>query len=169
MAEHEQLERKHGKPMRIGREGMEPLPEDGLDTFETHVFPNNISFVQHNILSESSLDKEASFDIILALSVSKWIHLNWGDEGIKKFFLKIHRLLKPDGCFILEPQEFKGYKRRKFLSPNIKQNYENIKLKPNDFINYLTKEVGFRSFEALAPPSGVNALGFKRNIYKLIK
>lgn len=37
----------------------------------------------------------ASYDTVLALSVTKWIHLNSGDEGIKRTFRKIYEFLKP--------------------------------------------------------------------------
>lgn len=30
-----------------------------------------------------------------SLSVSKWIHLNWGDDGIIKLFFKVWKLLEP--------------------------------------------------------------------------
>jgi len=33
------------------------------------------------------------YDVILALSISKWIHLNWGDEGIKRFFKRTFKNL----------------------------------------------------------------------------
>ncbi|KAL9998540.1 putative RNA methyltransferase bin3, bin3-type S-adenosyl-L-methionine binding protein [Helianthus debilis subsp. tardiflorus] len=53
----------------------------------------------------SSFSKRVDF----SLSVSKWIHLNWGDEGLITLFSKVWRLLKPGGIFILEPQPWKSY------------------------------------------------------------
>lgn len=50
-------------------------------------------------------------DAIMCLSVTKWIHLNWGDDGIKKLFRKVHQLLLPGGMFILEPQPWTSYRK----------------------------------------------------------
>lgn len=52
----------------------------------------------------------------MALSVTKWIHLNWGDIGIKRFFKKVYRHLKPGGKFIVEPQPFSSYSKKKKLT-----------------------------------------------------
>jgi 7SK snRNA methylphosphate capping enzyme len=48
--------------------------------------------------------------------VVKWIHLNWGDEGLLRFFTKVYRTLKPGGLFILEPQPWKSYRNNRGVS-----------------------------------------------------
>ena len=53
------------------------------------------------------------YDVILGLSLTKWIHLNWGDEGIKRFFRKVYLHLRPGGKFIVEPQPFASYTKKK--------------------------------------------------------
>ena len=52
------------------------------------------------------------YDVILALSITKWIHLNWGDVGMKRFFRRVHRHLRPGGRLILEPQAYTTYYKR---------------------------------------------------------
>lgn len=63
-----------------------------------------------------AVSQTPEYDVILALSLSKWIHLNWGDDGIKRFFKKVYHHLRPGGKFILEPQPFKCYSKKKKIT-----------------------------------------------------
>lgn len=69
----------------------------------------------------SSEHTPQSLDTILCLSVTKWVHLNQGDEGLKRLFAKVKEALVPGGWFILEPQPWKSYKqaRRKQVGHDI--------------------------------------------------
>jgi 7SK snRNA methylphosphate capping enzyme len=51
-----------------------------------------------------------------SLSVTKWVQLNWGDDGIRRLFARIHALLRPGGRLVLEPQAYATYYRRSRLS-----------------------------------------------------
>lgn len=97
------------------------------------------------------------FDTIVAFSLTKWIHLNWGDAGLKRFFKRVYRQLRPGGRFILEPQSIRGYKNRAKMLPEMETNYKSIKLLPENFPNFLLS-IGFVHFEALDTPL-VRALG----------
>jgi 7SK snRNA methylphosphate capping enzyme len=63
--------------------------------------------------------QEPEYDVILALSLTKWIHLNWGDEGMKRFFRKVYLHLRPGGVFIVEPQPFTSYSKKKNVSVRV--------------------------------------------------
>lgn len=47
--------------------------------------------------------------LIIRFSVSKWIHLNSGDQGLKHFFHRVHSVLNSRGTFVLEPQPWDSY------------------------------------------------------------
>ncbi|XP_041863846.1 7SK snRNA methylphosphate capping enzyme-like [Melanotaenia boesemani] len=130
-------------------------------------FPSNVSFIKANYVLESDnllLTQRPEYDVILCLSVTKWVHLNWGDSGLKRLFKRVYNHLRPGGMFILEPQPWESYVRRKKLTDNINRNFKSIRLKPEQFSSYLTTEVGFTRFEHLGAPK-CSARGFQRPIY----
>lgn len=95
------------------------------------------------------------FDIILMMSVTKWIHLNWGDEGLKRVFVNAYAALAPGGALIIEPQPWRSYKQafrknKHDVPAEWKSHYGSIKLKPDMFESYLKSVVGFRTIQRLA-------------------
>ncbi|CDW52738.1 7SK snRNA methylphosphate capping enzyme [Trichuris trichiura] len=119
-------------------------------------FPNNLSFKQSNYVLESDvfLDQvRPEYDTIIAFSITKWVHLNWGDDGLKRFFKRVYRNLKPGGRFLLEPQPFSSYKKRKAICPEMLENYNKISFHPDHFDQYLkSEEVGFVSSTTVGIP-----------------
>jgi 7SK snRNA methylphosphate capping enzyme len=99
-----------------------------------------------------------------SFSVTKWIHLFHGDDGIKTLFARIFAMLTPGGRFIFEPQPWKSYHKRKFTSEVTAANYDAIQLRPKDFSGYLMDSVGFRSCEFLQVCQ-TSAKGFRRPVY----
>lgn len=117
--------------------GFRAPPPPAEDESTPAVFPHNVSFFSADWVNEPiPQDDEAGYDLILAyvpcsqphrtvgqhlplsdlarwlhrLSISKWIHLNGRDEGLRRFFRKVFDTLRPGGRFVLEPQAWKGYK-----------------------------------------------------------
>lgn len=82
-------------------------------------FPDNVYFKSLNyaVTDESQMasDKQ-QYDLILCLSITKWIHLNFGDVGLKMTFRRMFNQLRPGGKLILEAQNWASYKKRKKLS-----------------------------------------------------
>jgi hypothetical protein len=135
----------------------------------------------------TELPIRGKYGVVLALSVTKWIQLNWGDEGLLKFFDRIKSVLSLGGMLILEPQPYSSYlkKKAKDITPAHKNNFNAMKLLPEMFPDIL-KKMGFTEIEAInnspqsLPPisdstpstpgtrSKRKNTGFERPIYKCI-
>ncbi|RWS29443.1 7SK snRNA methylphosphate capping enzyme-like protein [Leptotrombidium deliense] len=130
-------------------------------------FPQNVSFEVCNYVfddDEKLITVKTLYDTIVCLSVTKWIQLNWGDLGLKRFFKRIYAELKPGGILILEPQPMSSYKRKKCYTPETLRNFSEIKLKPQQFSDYLlSEEVGFKSCKVIDTPEH-SSKGFQRQI-----
>ncbi|KAM6970020.1 7SK snRNA methylphosphate capping enzyme-like, partial [Aplochiton taeniatus] len=153
--------------LRITRGPIAAPPFPGSPSLTPGEFPSNVSFVKANYVLENDAllsTQRPEYDVIMCLSVTKWVHLNWGDSGLKRFFQRVYRHLQPGGLFILEPQPWESYGRRKQLSEDTYRNYHNIRLKPEQFSTYLTAEVGFASYELVGTPK-CSFRGFQRPIY----
>ncbi|XP_053574354.1 7SK snRNA methylphosphate capping enzyme [Bombina bombina] len=148
------------------------LPQQEEKERKNPLFPHNVVFVKGNYVVDRDELVEAQrteYDVILCLSVTKWVHLNWGDDGLKRMFRRIYKHLNPGGILILEPQPFSSYGKRKKLTENISKNFGRISFKPNQFTSYLlSSEVGFSSHELLATPHA-QSKGFQRPIYAFFK
>ncbi|KIJ24927.1 hypothetical protein M422DRAFT_194134 [Sphaerobolus stellatus SS14] len=125
-------------PVAIG----ESTPEDQTE------FPHNLTFRTADWVKDGILDDEHGYDIILAFSISKWIHLNEGDEGLKQFFKKVFKFLRPGGKFLLEPQAWENYRKAKRLDSTMKEVGSTLQIRPDDFPEML-KEIGFATYERL--------------------
>lgn len=139
---------------------------------ESVAFPNNVFFVEGNYIVESEAQLEAQqeeFDMILCLSLTKWVHLNWGDEGVRLLFKRMHRQLRPGGRMLLEAQPFHSYSKKKKLTETTYKHYHAISLRPEQFNEYLlSPEVGFATCELVDTPSHASK-GFQRPLYLFTK
>uniref|UniRef100_A0A6G1SMM6 RNA methyltransferase n=1 Tax=Aceria tosichella TaxID=561515 RepID=A0A6G1SMM6_9ACAR len=139
---------------------------------ECNGFPNNILFVEHNyVLAKDELvDKqEAFFDTIVCLSVTKWIHLNYRDDGLKRFFKRMYNHLNEGGLLILEAQPFDNYHRKKKLSDRLRLNFNSIKFKPDQFDEFLlSDQVGFKQI-IYSTTTEHECVGFKRPMKVFLK
>ncbi|KAM7363891.1 U6 snRNA methylphosphate capping enzyme Amus [Cochliomyia hominivorax] len=135
-------------------------------------FPFNITFVHGNYVLKDDVLLEIErpqFEVILCLSITKWIHLNFGDKGMKQAFKRMFLQLKPQGRLILEAQPSDNYGRRKKMTETIYKNFKEMKFLPQDFTQYLlSSEVGFVKMELMGVPDHCEK-GFKRPIQIFFK
>ena len=61
--------------------------------------------------------------------------------------------LRPNGTLILEPQSLASYsKKARKINAVTKDNFNNMKFKPNQFVEYLINDVGFSGGEIIGTP-----------------
>jgi Bicoid-interacting protein 3 (Bin3) len=113
-----------------------PLPIPPCQTRDSHLFPHNVTFRTADWVNGEIPEDADGYDTVIALgtiffcslfwtfiifsfrsfSVSKWIHLNGGDDAIRLFFRRVHTVLSRGGTFVLEPQPWDGYAKAKRMS-----------------------------------------------------
>lgn len=107
----------------------------------------------------------------LSLSVIKWIHLNWGDEGLRKLLKKVLSELKPGGIFILEIQPMSSYHKVKNLTKHIRSTYDANQIHPDQIVAE-AETIGFTLLKSISPPTPKTkkgGVGFARPIHVFIK
>jgi len=103
----------------------------------------------------------------VSLSVVKWIHLNWGDAGVRMLLLKVYNELTDKGIFILEIQPLSSYRKVKNLTERIKTNWETNQLKPQE-IPLVAEQLGLKLIHTIQPPEKKGkrgTVGFVRPIH----
>lgn len=106
-----------------------------------------------------------------SLSVIKWIHLNWGDEGLRKLLRKVLSELKPGGIFILEIQPMSSYHKVKNLTKHIRTTYDANQIHPDQIVAE-AETIGFALLKSITPPTPTTkkgGVGFARPIHVFIK
>ena len=158
-----------------GESGQSAQDGGGCSSSSGASFPANVRFEVCDFAasppSASQLGVSSglgSFDVVMCLSTSKWVHLNNGDEGLMRLFRRVHACLRPGGRFVLEPQPWTSYRKRSTLTPTISHHFSTIRIRPNQFAAQLlstdlTDVGGFRSVEeASVPYAEGTAKGFSR-------
>lgn len=97
-----------------------------------------ITFITADVMAENDrvflqnflkTSKTETFDITFCFSVTMWIHLNNGDEGLTEFLKYIKTVSR---TIVIEPQPWKCYRnaqRRVKKSGHSFDNYESLKIK----------------------------------------
>ncbi|KAF0311163.1 7SK snRNA methylphosphate capping enzyme [Amphibalanus amphitrite] len=133
-------------------------------------FPRNVSFVHANFVLESDALLETvkpEFDTVLCLSITKWIHLNFGDAGIRRFLRRVYLCLRPGGRLLLEPQPWSSYLKYKKLTPKISETFGQLQLRPDQFPELL-QQLGFLPCQTVGRPRH-SAAGFSRQLQLFVK
>lgn len=81
--------------------------------------------------------------ILCRFSLSKWVHLNGGDAGIRRLFQRVYSVLKPGGTFVLESQPWDTYAKARRQHNLLWQTVKPLQLRPDDFPGML-QSIGFQ-------------------------
>ncbi|KAH9959266.1 Bin3-domain-containing protein [Russula dissimulans] len=130
-----------------------PIPSsDALDSgISENAFPHNLSFRRADWVNERIPEDEAGYDVIVAFSVSKWIHLNGGDAGLRRFFDRVYAALVPGGTFVLEAQPRESYTKARKLHPTLQENAQTLQIQPEGF-DVVLCSIGFKPGQRLGEP-----------------
>ncbi|KAL3685073.1 hypothetical protein R1sor_003095 [Riccia sorocarpa] len=141
-------------------------------TTESVDLMQRVTFRQENFIKNfphGDYMKDGTFDTVLCLSMTKWVHLNWGDDGLVRLFAKIFRILRPGGTLILEPQPWKSYQRKAGVCEATRANYNSIQLRPLHFTEILLDKIGFRSYRQVSTAVPGSTAGFDRSLFLYFK
>jgi 7SK snRNA methylphosphate capping enzyme len=103
-----------------------------------------VSFVSADWAVTTNQDIAESYDVILALSVIKWIHLEHLDQGLETFFAKCASSLRSGGYMAIELQAWDSYEKavRSNHAPHFEQTLKKLKFRPETSFDGLLASAG---------------------------
>ena len=126
----------------------------------TSIAPRPCSFICNDFMRAGYWDTfpsdHGTYETILLLSITKWLHLHHGDAGLVGLFRSLFELLPLEGTLVVEPQEWQNYKRAVSKNTALKPVYKGLKMRPN-FESEL-KGIGFTLSRVIEREEG----GFSR-------
>lgn len=119
-----------------------------------------VSFFSADWVMTTNRETSGPYDIILALSVIKWIHLEHLDEGLRHFFAKCSSSLTPGGYLVIELQDWASYEKavRPNTAPHFGQSLKDLQYRPETSFDELLANEGLglcASSKALPRPISV--------------
>ncbi|GAA6007910.1 hypothetical protein JCM11491_006535 [Sporobolomyces phaffii] len=114
-------------------------------------------FMQEGWLEQlGEREGRGNFEVVLLFSVTKWLHLHWGDDGMRRLFASLYDFLPTGGVVVVEPQERENYARAVRKNKDLKAVYRTIQFWP-PFETEMS-EVGFKLEQRIERVEG----GFSR-------
>ena len=103
-----------------------------------------VSFVAADWLSSSDPALVGPYDVILALNVIKWIHLEHLDAGLLAFFHKCQESLASGGYLVIQLQPWESYQKavRTNAAPHFAANLATLRFRPETSFARLLQDEG---------------------------
>lgn len=91
-----------------------------------------VTFEQFDFANTWPFQRSAAgqWDVVMLLSVIKWVHLNNSDDVLVELFRRLFEVVVPGGCLVIEPQDWANYKRAVKKCPSLRQNLKVLNLRP---------------------------------------
>lgn len=113
---------------------LEPVSEASRRAAPTSTMAKSprVSFHSEDWVISTRREVAGPYDVILALSVIKWIHLEHLDDGLEKFFAKCSSSLRAGGYLVIELQSWASYEKaiRPNTAPHFSQNLKALQYRP---------------------------------------
>ncbi|WFD27615.1 hypothetical protein MNAN1_002616 [Malassezia nana] len=132
---------------------LRPLP---FAPESTDAFPARVHFVQGD-WPQMAADPEG-FDLVLCLAVTKWIHLNQGDDGLFLCLSKLAAQVRPGGLVAIEIQPWRSYEQARSLSKELRASHAQLRIQPDD-IEWILERLGLVTLGTIGQGTGQ---GFQR-------
>jgi len=103
-----------------------------------------VQFISADWVASADRAISGPCDVILALSVIKWIHLEHLDEGLLNFFRKCANCLHSGGYLVIELQTWDSYEKaiRPNHSPHFRDNLKQLVYRPETSFTELLADLG---------------------------
>lgn len=115
-----------------------PKPQLASDPDAMDIEP---AFIQDEGTGE---EEQGQYDVVLLLSVLKWIHLHHGDAILPYLFQQLHRLCRPDARLVLEAQEWESYEKAAKKNPRLWPKVNGLRVRSRDEVEKIMKDAGWR-------------------------
>lgn len=121
-----------------------------------------VQFISEDWATSENPSTSGPYDVILALSVIKWIHLEHGDQGLVKFFRKCSSSLSSGGYLVVELQDWSSYEKaiRSHTAPHFRESFQTLKLRPETSFSEILQEHGLNLY------ASTDTLPRRINIYR---
>lgn len=136
---HVPMNNKYFKLIELISESNQKTTASILDT---------ITFRLKNIVEPETEENFKKFDTIICFSLTKYIHFNYGDNGIRALINNCQQLLEDNGILIIEPNRSSSYRKLKFFSKVFSESFKNMNLLPENFSKLITNS-GARLLEKI--------------------
>ncbi|SJX60849.1 uncharacterized protein SRS1_12075 [Sporisorium reilianum f. sp. reilianum] len=126
-----------------------------------HLCPPNLHFLAADWTHPSAINHTDThgYSIVLALSITKWIHIQQGDTGVVRFFARIATTLHAGALLFLERQEWSSYHSARNMDASMRGKIRRLQLRPEGDFDWWLETLGLRLVDEIGFGRGV---GFAR-------